>query len=187
LNGRELRAASYICTVPTETITRLEMTSLNQLVPGRPAPARLELVEARPDDAALLRSTWVRIGEPHGWTERIGWSDAQWESELAQTGVTAWIARVGDEVAGFVEFEAAADGDVGIVFFGLVPEFVGQGLGGDFLTRATELAWRLTSPNGSPARRVWLQTSSRDHPSALPNYEARGFRIFERETRDVAN
>jgi hypothetical protein len=107
----------------TETITRLEMTSLNQLVPGRPAPARLEMIEVGPDEAAVLRSTWVRIAEPHGWTGRIDWSDAQWEAELAQPGISAWIAGVADEVAGFVEFEAAPDGEVGIVFFGLVPDW----------------------------------------------------------------
>jgi hypothetical protein len=36
-------------------------------------------------------------------------------------------------------------------------------------------------------RRVWLHTSSRDHPHAKPNYERRGFRPFRtgRRQRDV--
>ncbi|MDQ4025288.1 MAG: acetyltransferase [Actinomycetota bacterium] len=102
---------------------------------------------------------------------------------MARPGVQAWIARVDGEVAGLVELESEANGDVGIVVFGLVPEFVGKGFGGAFLTVATRLAWGLTSPDGTSTRRVWLQTSSRDHPNARPNYERRGFRSFRTDPR----
>ncbi len=91
----------------------------------------------------------------------------------------SWVAQVGDETAGFVELEGDANGDVGIVVFGLVPEFQGRGFGGSFLTLATETAWRIGSLAGGPTKRVWLQTSSGDHPQALANYERRGFRAFE--------
>jgi GNAT superfamily N-acetyltransferase len=127
----------------------------------------------------------VRIGLPHGWTGRTAWSDEQWEEELSRPGVRAWIARAGEDVAGLVELEANPGGDVGIVVFGLVPEFVGKGFGGEFLTIATRLAWQLSAPDRSPARRVWVQTSSRDHPHARPNYERRGFRAFRRERKQT--
>jgi GNAT superfamily N-acetyltransferase len=164
-----------------DTVTSLEMTSPRQLVPGRSPPAALELQEVGRAQAALVRSTYVRIGAPHSWTGRSSWSDAQWEEELSRPGVRAWIAPVDEDVVGLVELEADETGDVGIVVFGLVPEFVGTGLGGAFLTAATQLAWKLTSPLGIPANRVWVQTSSRDHPHALRNYESRGFRAFRTE------
>lgn len=166
-----------------ETITSLEMTSPSQLVPGRSPPARLELEKVGRGAAPVLRSTYVRIGAPHGWTGRSAWSDAQWEEELSRPGVQAWIARVDEEVAGFVELESESDGDVGIVVFGLVPEFVGRGFGGALLTLATQLAWSFTSPSGVSTRRVWVQTSSHDHPHARRNYEHRGFRTFRTEPR----
>jgi RimJ/RimL family protein N-acetyltransferase len=166
-----------------ETITCLEMTSPSQLVPGRSPPAHLELEKIGGAAASLLRSTYVRIGAAHGWTGRSAWSDAQWKEELARPGVGAWIARVDAEVAGLVELESEPNGDVGIVVFGLVPEFVGKGFGGAFLTLATRLAWKLTSPGGMPARRVWVQTTSLDHPHARLNYERRGFRTFRTEPR----
>ena len=166
-----------------ETIISLEMASPSQLVPGRPPPARLELEKAGRAAAPVLRSTYERIGAPHGWTGRSAWSDALWEEELSRPGVEAWIARVDEEVAGFVELESESNGDVGIVVFGLVPEFVGRGFGGALLTLATRLAWKLASPGGMPTRRVWVQTSSRDHPHARPNYERRGFRTFRTELR----
>ena len=168
-----------------ETITSLEMTSPDQLRDARPPPAPIELREVQPDEARLCRDTWTRIGAPHGWTRRAKWSDDEWATRLAPPEVQGFFARVGGEVAGYLELEADIGGNVGITFFGLVPEFVGKGFGGAFLTAATKLAWALPSASGTPPKRVWLQTSSRDHPNALPNYEARGFRFFRRERRSV--
>jgi RimJ/RimL family protein N-acetyltransferase len=156
-----------------ETITCLEMTSPDQVARGRPPPAPLELQEVGVSAAALLRSTYVRIFGPYRGG-RLAWSEGRWEEELAHPGVRAWIATVDDEVAGLVELEAEPNGDVGIVVFGLVSEFVGRGFGGALLTLATQLAWNLT-PRTS---RVWVQTSSHDHPYAKANYERRGFRVF---------
>jgi hypothetical protein len=132
-----------------ETITQLEMTSPDQLVPGRPPPAPLRMERHGRASLPLLRSTCIRIGAPHGWVTRPAWSDAQWERWLARPEVQPWIARVG----------------------------------GDLLTLGTRLAWAAEHPDGTPTRRVWLQTSSRDHPHALPNYQRRGFRPFHTERR----
>ena len=158
------------------TITELEMTSPSRLVPGRSPPRALELEEVDGSAAPLLRTTYIHLGAPHGWVGRTAWTDAQWVDELSRPGIRAWIARVDGEVAGLVELEAGAGGEAGIVVFGLVPELVGQGFGGAFLTRATELAWSLTAPDGAPTRRVRVQTWSTDHPHALSNYVRRGFR-----------
>ena len=114
----------------------------------------------------------------------MAWSASQWEEELSRPGVRTWIAQVANEVAGFVELEVESDGDVGIVVFGLVPEFVGKGFGGAFLTLATETAWQIGSASGAHStRRVLVQTSSDDHPHALRNYERRGFRSLASERR----
>jgi GNAT superfamily N-acetyltransferase len=163
-----------------EIVTFLEMTSPTALRPPR-CPLRVELEAAGEDAAPLLRAAYARVGAPLGWTGRSGWSDADWEAELSRPGVQAWVARHDDDLIGFVELEAESSGDVGIVVIGLFPEFIGKGLGGELLTLATQLAWTLTAPDGTPARRVWVQTSSGDHPHAKRNYEARGFRTFRRD------
>ena len=164
-----------------ETVTSLEMTSPSQLVPARTPPARIGLHEVGHAAAPVLRATYAQVGAPHAWTGRSSWSDAEWVEELSRPGVRAWIARIDEDVAGLLELEAQPNGDVGIVVFGLVPEFVGKGFGGAFLTLATQLAWGMKSPRGLPTRRVWVQTSSQDHPHARPNYERRGFRTFRTE------
>jgi GNAT superfamily N-acetyltransferase len=171
-----------------ETLTYLEMTYPDQLVPGHPPPAPVELERHDLASLPLLRSTYARIGAPHGWVERPSWPDARWRDRLARPEVQPWLGRVGGEVAGLVELELQPGATVGIVVFGLVPEFVGKGYGGHLLTLGTHLAWTARHPDGTPTRRVWLVTSSRDHPHALPNYRRRGFRPFrtERRRRELA-
>jgi GNAT superfamily N-acetyltransferase len=166
-----------------ETITSLEMTDPDQLVPARPPPAPIRLERHGRGSLSLLRSTYARIGAPHGWVTRPAWSDGQWEELLSRPEVQAWLARVGGEVAGMVELELQPGGQVGIEVFGLVPEFVGRGFGGPLLTMGTRLAWEAEHADGRPTRRVWLQTSSRDHPHAIVNYRRRGFRPFRTEQR----
>ena len=171
-----------------ETVTYLEMTAAEQLRPGRLAPAPVELVQLDQAAASVLRRTYAQIAAPLNWQSRRSRSAAQWAQHLARPQVHAWIARVGEEIAGLVELEAQGGGEVEIVVFGLVPAFVGRGFGAHLLTVGTRLAWGLEPLDGVRVRRVWLHTSSRDHPNARPNYERRGFRPFrtERQQRDIA-
>ena len=90
--------------------------------------------------------------------------------------VRVWVMRVRDQLAGYFELEWRPDTSVEIAYFGLVPEFIGRGLGKHLLTRAVQEAWRLG------ATRVWLHTCTLDGPAALPNYVARGFTPFKTET-----
>ncbi|MEV6417001.1 GNAT family N-acetyltransferase [Kribbella sp. NPDC051718] len=153
------------------------MTSPDQLVPGELSDVAIELIEVGPEEAAVVRSTYVRIWEPLKAHGRLEWSDAEWVAELSHPAIRSWLVRVQGETAGLLELEVSVDGEVGIVVFGLVPAYQGRGLGAAFLTSATELAWRL----GRPTKRVWLQTSSDDHAHALGNYQSRGFRVFSAE------
>jgi ribosomal protein S18 acetylase RimI-like enzyme len=166
-----------------EAVTYLEMTSPDELVPGSSPPASVEMVRVDRTSVPLIRSTYARVGAPHDWISRQDWADEAWEELLARPSVSVWIARLDDEVAGMVELEARQGGDVEITVFGLGPTFVGRGFGGHLLTLATRRAWETTSADGTPARRVWLHTSSHDHPHARLNYERRGFRPYRTEHR----
>jgi GNAT superfamily N-acetyltransferase len=79
----------------------------------------------------------------------------------------------------WVSYDFHPDGDVEIEIFGLLPEFVGKGLGGFALTFAIQRAWE-PAPS---VNTVWLHTSTLDHPHALPNYHRRGFGTFKTEDR----
>lgn len=160
------------------TITYLEMTCADQLVAGKPPPVEIGLDSVDASALALIRSTHDRIAKPHHWLS-LGWSEQQWGNLLSRPGVRCWVARVGADVIGMIMMErhaGVAGGEVEISKFGLVPECVGQGFGGHLLTLATRLAW-----DPGDVHRVWLGTTSVDHPHALSNYRARGFRPFRIE------
>ena len=61
------------------------------------------------------------------------------------------------------------EGEIELVQFGLVPEFIGQGLGKYFLNWTIDKAWSYDP------RRFWLHTCTLDHKAALPNYLKAGF------------
>jgi GNAT superfamily N-acetyltransferase len=71
------------------------------------------------------------------------------------------------------------NGGVEIAYFGLLPEFIGRGLGGALLTNAIEEAW--SRRRGIAPMRVWVHTCNHDHPQAVANYKARGMVVYRIE------
>ncbi|WP_007519316.1 MULTISPECIES: GNAT family N-acetyltransferase [Pseudofrankia] len=165
-----------------EVVTFLEMTSLDQLRAGRVVP-RLTLVGT--DDEALVRETIVRVGTPYRWPSAT-WSDLAWADWFADPRRQSFLLRADGDIAGVLETTVHPPHEVEIVSFGLVPEHVGTGIGGHALTLAVRLAWNLGHPTLDEVQRVWLHTSTLDHPNALANYRARGFRPYRTQTRGHA-
>lgn len=156
----------------------LEMTDPAGL---RPAGARAELrvEEVRVPCPELNRFLYTAVGGPWYWTDRLPWTYARWMEYLARPELETWVGTVEGTPAGYHELERQAEGAVEIAYFGLLPQFIGRGLGGDLLTRAVRRAWEMS------ARRVWVHTCTLDGPVALANYEARGFRRYREETEEV--
>jgi GNAT superfamily N-acetyltransferase len=164
--------------MPVVDVTRtyLEMKSPADLKGGSiPAPAgsRLEPVAYVP--ASLWRFLYSTVGGPYFWLDRLNWTDGQIREYLSQP-ITLWLLSFGGAPAGYFELKRNDDRSVEIAYFGLLPDFVGKGLGKYLLVRAIEEAWA-TKPT-----RVWLHTCTLDHPAALPNYLERGFRATGTET-----
>ena len=157
------------------TRTYLALDTPEQLRPAtRDVPeARFEL--RAPCTVATYRRLYGGVGDQYYWHDRNKWSDAELAEYLARPEVTVWEAMIGDESAGYFELGIRDDDSVEVVYFGLMPGFVGRGLGGAMLTRAVREAWVLG------ASRVWLHTCTVDSPHALPNYKARGFAPFKTE------
>jgi GNAT superfamily N-acetyltransferase len=121
------------------------------------------------------------IGYPYRWGGREEWSSDDWTAYAGRDALQTWVAYVDGTPAGYCEMEKGPEGDVEIMSFGLLAPFIGQGLGGHLLTVAVERAWAPTGDGGMGATRVWLHTCTHDHPHALHNYLARGFRIIRTE------
>ncbi len=87
------------------------------------------------------------------------------------------------------ELDTAAHDDgrhAEIACFGLLPRYIGRGLGGQLLARGVAQAWTLhvRFPELPSVTRVWVHTCALDGPHALANYQARGFRIYRTEETD---
>jgi GNAT superfamily N-acetyltransferase len=163
-----------------EIVTYLEMTGVDELRPGRPAPGlNLASVEL---DHPRLHETLGAVGAAYYWPSAKQ-SPAEWRVAMADSAATHHLIMIDDVVAGVSAFAPRRAGEVEIVTFGLLPAFVGRGYGGAALTETVRLAWATDPPEALPVRRVWLHTSTLDHPNALANYRRRGFRAFHRETR----
>lgn len=157
--------------------TSLEMRDPAALRPaGAPrVPARLEEVD--PSAFAVNRRLYAGVGDAYGWTDRLVWPEDLWARWCDRVLTWRLLAGEAEEEAGFFELGCQPRGTVEIMIFGLLPQWHGAGLGGWMLTEAILRAWDL-HPDGT--RRVWVHTRTLDAPSALPNYLARGLRIFDR-------
>ena len=156
--------------------TYLEMTALTDLRPARSADAaaRVERIEGCP--ASFYRYLYSEVGRAYKWVDRLPWTDDEIRGHLATPGVSVWLLTVQGAPAGYFELKAKDDASTEIAYFGLLPDFIGRGYGKHLLTEAVERAF------SEGSRRVWLHTCSLDGPAALPNYLARGFKPYRRET-----
>jgi GNAT superfamily N-acetyltransferase len=127
-------------------------------------------------DGAVCRWFYESVGRDYRWTDRLGWSDAQWE--WWASGVELWVATVRGERAGYFELRVEDGAGVQVAHFGLLEAFHGRGLGGWLLTVALRRAQEIGDP-------VWLHTCTLDGPAALPNYLARGMVPYRTETTGV--
>ena len=163
------------------TVTHLELTARDQLRPAAGVPgfsARLVF----PPVPGFNRRCYETIGRQWHWRDRLPWTDDDWARWLATPGVRTWeFLHEGRTGVGYAELATDLAGNTEIVYFGLMPEFVGRGMGGAALTEIVDIAWSL------PSKRVWLHTCTFDSPMAILNYEARGFRRFKvvEEEREV--
>lgn len=161
----------------------LEQTSRADLTPARePSPEQhIRIVRSEVPSPEFSRFLYTAVGGDVSWTDRLTWTYAQWAEYLGRPGVETWVAYERGTPAGFIELEAAADGSVEIVYFGLIPAFQGRRIGGHLLAYGLERAWDLGErwPGQAPTKRVWLHTCSNDGAHAMANYQRRGFRLYE--------
>jgi GNAT superfamily N-acetyltransferase len=156
--------------------TFLEMRDRAQLRAAAVPDPRVRIEEVVDCPASFWRYLYTEVGRAYHWVDRLVWSDEDVRRYLDDPAVSLWLMTVAGAPAGYFELRRDRADGTEIVYFGLLPEFTGRGLGGHMLTAAVERAW------AQGASRVWLHTNTMDHPSALPNYLKRGFTAFHSES-----
>lgn len=136
-------------------------------------PDDITLIESKIASPDLSQFLFCAVGHHWRWFSRLSWTYQQWLDYLTAGNVRTWVLYQQGCPAGFVELRKDQDDGVELKFFGLLPAFIGQGLGAQLAQAAIALAqqWQ--------ARKVWVHTCSEDHPSALKTYQQAGFVITQ--------
>lgn len=152
--------------------TYLQMFSPSERVVPPPREG-LAVVHAKKPTVSYYRYLYDAVGRDYDWTSRKKLSDAELAGLLHDPRMEVHVLMAEGVPAGFAELDRRSDGEIELVQFGLLPEFIGQGLGRFFLQWAIDKAWSYNP------RRFWLHTCTRDHVAALPNYLKAGFAIYK--------
>lgn len=157
-------------------VTHLEMREPPAPRPDPPGLSGLALARIERPELAAYRALFRAVGDAWLWTSRLAMADEALRAILRDPAVEVYaLAREGRDV-GLMELDLRAPHECELVYFGLVPEAVGLGLGRFLMNRAIERAF--SSPG---TRRVWVHTCDLDHPGALAFYRRSGFTPFRRE------
>jgi GNAT superfamily N-acetyltransferase len=151
----------------------LQMLSHEQLQSAAPPSGEVRIERADIPSPELSRFLYTAVGGAWYWIDRLRWDYARWLEYLDRPAVETLVLYVSGTPAGYVELEIQPEDNVEIAYFGLLPRFIGQGLGGYLLSAGIARAW------AQGARRVWVHTCTLDAPHALANYQARGFVVYD--------
>ncbi|WP_020409160.1 GNAT family N-acetyltransferase [Hahella ganghwensis] len=158
----------------TQVITYyLEQTDPKQ-IKEKPPVEHFKVIEAEIKQYQYNRFFYQSVGAEWDWKDKLQWSDIEWKDYAEKEELHLYVGYYKGSPAGYFELEKQEEGNVEISYFGLMPAFIGKGLGGYLLTKALVNAWSFKD-----TQRVWVHTCSLDHPGALSNYRARGMRVYQ--------
>jgi len=155
-------------------IAYLEMVERPEIFPAAREGFQIHLTDK---DWRINRDWYRKVGGQWAWTDRLKWTEEEWRGYAEPENLETWITIFHGEECGYFELSRESGG-VRIALLGLAPECIGKGLGGSLLSKALQCAWK------TETERVFLDTCSKDHPNALPNYLRHGFQIVRKEYFD---
>jgi GNAT superfamily N-acetyltransferase len=159
------------------TTTYVEMFSHNGRTIAAPRPG-VAVIQAHQPSVAYYRFLYNSVGRDWNWTSRGRLADPELARLIQDPQEEMHVLFVEGVPAGFAELDLRVAGEIELVQFGLVPEFIGQGLGKYFLQ------WTIDRAFSHRPRRFWLHTCTDDHPTALPNYLKSGFAVYRTEMKE---
>lgn len=163
----------------TSVITYLEMTE-RPTKPTPPRPAiKIALLRAEKPTLSFYRYLYNTIGQDWLWWERRSLSDNELKAIIHDEKVEIYVLYVGGVPAGYGELDRRDGHDIELAYFGLLPEFIGQKLGGYFLRWLIDQAWSYNP------KRMFVHTCTEDHPAAIHTYQRHGFSPYKQITTEI--
>jgi GNAT superfamily N-acetyltransferase len=159
------------------TVYYLEMLNHSQS-PMSATRYGLKVLHAQLPSVPYYRFLYDSVGEDYNWLSRRILADEELAAVLRDPRNELHVLHVDGSPAGFAELDRRQSGEVELVQFGLMPDFIGQGLGKWFLQWTIDKVWSYQP------KRFWLHTCTLDHAAALPTYKKAGFVQYdEKEIR----
>ena len=160
-------------------ITYLEMRQPKHFERESSRNENLSIIRAHNPHTGFYRYLYNAVGKDWLWYERNELSDTELEKIIHHPDVRVYVLYLNGTPAGYGELDFRIVDEVEIAYFGLIPEYIGRGLGSYFLRHLVETAWN-ESPN-----RVWVHTCNFDSPNAISVYQITGFSPYRQETKII--
>ncbi|MDH3690009.1 MAG: GNAT family N-acetyltransferase [Gammaproteobacteria bacterium] len=157
-------------------ITYLEMSTPPRRTNRSQRAEKIAIIRAERPTTSFYRYLYNTVGAPWLWYERRVLDDSALKQIIHDPQVEIYTLYVGGVPAGYVELDLRHKHEVELAYFGLMPEFIGRGLGKYLMDWSVDMAWS-TNPN-----RVWVHTCNLDHPKAISVYQQAGFVPYRQET-----
>ena len=111
------------------TVTYLEMLA-PPTRPTVPSPSgKYAVLQAENPTLAYYRFLYNSVGEAWNWTDRRLLDDETLGAIISDPKVEIYVLYASGVPAGYAELDRRRDDQVELAYFGLIPEFVGRGLG----------------------------------------------------------
>lgn len=151
-------------------ITHLEMSARQVVQAPVPSGIRLAIMRAVEMPVHYYRYLYEQVGRKHHWMMRRVQTDAEVAAAIHADTTEIHVLYAEGCPAGFVEIDLSAlPATADIVYFGLIDDFQGRGLGKFFLSEAIATAW------AHGPEKVTIHTNTLDSPRALQLYQKMGF------------
>jgi GNAT superfamily N-acetyltransferase len=156
------------------TVYYLEMTAHPQRVVPPPRGG-LSVVHAAHPPLPYYRFLYNAVGEDYHWLSRRNLTDEELANIVHTPLTEVHVLHVDGSPVGFAELNRRQADELELVQFGLMPDFIGRGLGTWFLNWTIDTVWSYEP------KRFWLHTCTLDHPSAVHTYTKAGFQQYKEE------
>ncbi len=150
------------------TVTYLEMLGNPHLRCPLPTE-KMALVRAEKLPVHFYRYLYETIGKDYFWVVRRALNDKDLTQIIHDERVHIYVLYINGSPAGFAELDLKKMPVADLSFLGIMPEFIGRGLGRFLLCETVGLAW-MHNP-----KKLTVQTCTMDHRAALPLYQRNGF------------
>ena len=155
----------------------VETTYLEMLAPPLPEQSMpldgVNIVRIENPRADWYRNIYQKVGKNYSWYNRLLISEVELQHLISKPGIEIYVLTKEGLECGYAELDCCNPEIIELVYFGVIDEYHGKGLGKFFLNQIIEMFW-MRKP-----KRLWLHTCALDHPAALVLYQKAGFKVFE--------